>query len=462
MAIHLPKAFRFLWDTKADDGRPVRYRASYGGRASTKTHSFCRGLLLKSLERPLRIGCYREIQKSIRDSVKRNLDDRINELVADEPGLAGFFDSTDTEIRTALGGLFIFAGLRTNVDAVKSTEGLDIAAVFEAARVSQRSWDLLKPTVREEGSEIWAEWNPEEPTDPVDAMFRGPDGPPPGSIVREVNYDQNPWLTEALRTEMEYDRRRDPDKFAWVWGGKYRKNSQARVFRNWEVVDFDTPADAVLRFGADWGFAVDPTVLVRVFIGRWVDGKAVADPRGRALFIDAEAYKIGCEIDETPALFAGDCPPNLTVKNDGKTPLWTNEHKHPGIPGALKWGITADSARPETVSFMQRKSFKITAAVKGPGSIEDGVEFLKSYDIYIHPRCRHAVSEFTSYSWKTDPLTGAILPELQDEDNNLIDAARYACEAVRRARAGAAPPPKAKKHADYSGARQEADPWKQA
>ena len=391
----------------------------------------------------MRIGIYREIQRSIRDSAKRLLDDKIAEC-----GLSHFFESTDTEIRGRNGTLFMFNGLRTNPDAIKSTEGLDLAIVMEANKVAKRSWDLLIPTVRKPHSEVWAEWNPDDPTDPVDEMFRGKDGPPPGSIVREVNYLDNPFFPEVLRQELEYDRRRDPERFQHIWAGGYRRNSEARVFRNWRTEEFTTPADAIFRFGADWGFAVDPSVLVRMFLGRWIEGKPVADPGGDTLFIDHEGYKIGCEIDETPALFAGDCPADKRGP-DGK-PLWTNEHRHPGISGALKWLITADSSRPETVSYMKRKGFRIQGAVKGPGSVEDGIEFLRTFDIVAHPRCVHTVEELTLYSWKTDPLTGEILPVLADKDNHVIDAARYGVEGLRRARPKAQAE-KPRKANDYTG-----------
>lgn len=371
----------------------------------------------------MRIGVYREIQRSIRDSAKRLLDDKINEC-----GLDKFYDSTDTEIRGVNGTLFLFGGLRTNPDAIKSTEGLDLAIVMEANKVARRSWDLLIPTVRKAGSEIWAEWNPEEPTDPVDQMFRGEHGPPPGSIVRAVNWDLNPFFPNVLRQELEYDRRRDLERYTHVWMGGYRRNSETRVFRNWREADFETPADALFRFGADWGFAIDPSVLIRAFIGRMDGDKAIADPKGRTLFVDAEVYEIGCEIDETPALFAGSCPEKHAAER------WVNAKGRAGIDGALKWLITADSARPETVSYMKRRGFRIVPAIKGKGSVEDGIEFLKSYDIVVHPRCKHTLQELTLYSWKTDPLTGEILPVLADKDNHLIDALRYAVEALRRAR----------------------------
>jgi phage terminase large subunit len=394
VSIKIPEAFRFLWDQKADDGLPVRYRAVWGGRGSAKSHSFASALTLKAAERPLRIGCFREVQKSIRDSVKRLLDDKI-----EQNGLKHFYESTDTEIRGKNGSLFIFGGLRTNPDAIKSTEGLDIAAVFEASRASQRSIDLLVPTVRKPGSEIWFEWNPENTTDPVDVMFRGEAGPPPGSIVRGVNWDQNPFFPEVLKRELEWDRTRDPDKFHHVWNGGYVQNSESRVFRNWRIEEFDVPTGATLRQGADWGFAVDPSVLVQCYID------------GRTLYVPHEAYMVGCEIDSLPDLFDR-------------------------VPDSRKWWTTADSARPETISFMRRKwSERINAAVKGPKSLEDGVEFLKSFDIVVHPRCTHTIDELTLYSYEIDSLTGLVLPKLKDKDNNVIDALRYACEGARRAAA---------------------------
>lgn len=337
----------------------------------------------------MRIGCYREIQRSIRDSVKRLLDDKIAEA-----GLKDFYESTDTEIRGPNGSLFIFNGLRSNPDAVKSTEGLDIAAVFEANKVSQRSWDLLIPTVRKTGSEIWAEWNPEFETDPVDQMFRVE--PPPGSIVREVNWLDNPFFPEVLKQELDWDRKRDPEKYAHIWMGGYQRNSEARVFRNWTVEEFDRPSGTIYRLGADWGYSIDPSVLVR------------ASLEGRRLYIDHEAYMIGCEIDQLPDLFDR-------------------------VPESRKWFITADSARPETISYMQKHGYpKVSHATKGKGSVEEGIAFLQSFDIVVHPRCTHVIDELTLYSYKKDPLTDKVLPILEDKNNHCIDALRYACEGVRR------------------------------
>lgn len=368
-----------------------RYKAFYGGRGSGKSHSAAMALVIQAVQQPLRILCAREIQKSIKDSVKRLIDDKIEEC-----GVSSFFESTDSEIRGKNGSLFLFAGLRTNPDSIKSMEGLDRAWCEEASRISQRSLDLLIPTLRKPGSELWFGWNPENESDPVDVMFRGEHGAPPNSIVREVNYWDNQWFPDVLRADLEYDKSRDPDKYAHIWLGEYNRKSEARVFRNWKVEEFDPPADAVFRRGADWGFSVDPTVLVSCYVD------------GRTLYVHEEAYQVGCEIDKTPELFET-------------------------VTSPRKWMITADSARPETVSYMRRQGFHISAAIKGAGSVEDGIEFLKSYDIVVHPRCVHVADELTFYSYKTDPLTGKVIPVLEDKNNHTIDALRYALEALRRA-----------------------------
>lgn len=421
--IELPDIFRgLLTATHADDGLPVRHRAAFGGRGSAKSHSFGRGLILRAVEQPRRILCAREIQRSIDASVKQLIEDTIPQMGFGPTNGDGFFEALKTEIRGRNGTTFKFAGLRTNVDSIKSMEGIDIAYVTEARTVSQNSIQVLTPTIRQPGSEIWWDWNPGSEKDPVDAMFRGGE-PPPGSIVREVNYSANPWFPNELYGEMEWDRRRDPDKYAHIWLGKYQRNSEARVFRNWSEEDFETPDDARFYFGADWGFSIDPSVLVRMFIGRMGVQGPVADPAGRTLFIDAEAYAVGCEIDHTPALFAGSDPDKR----------WENPKGHKGIAGALKWPIRADSARPETISYMQRKGFKIIPAIKGAGSLQEGVTFLQNYDIVVHRRCRHVIDELTLYSYKTDPITNEILPILEDKKNHTIDACRYALEEVRRA-----------------------------
>lgn len=372
--------------------KPARYLGAWGGRGSGKSHYFGEKWLRRNVRERADVVCLREIQRSLEFSVKKLLEQKIERFNA-----GAYFEVQDRRILTRHGGTTIFEGLQNHTaDSIKSLEDFDIAWTEEAHSLSQRSLDILRPTIRKPESELWFSWNPDLSTDPVDALLRS-DKPPPDTIIVRANYRDNPKLPKVLRAELEYDQRRDPDKFAHVWLGEYRRNSEARVFKNWRIEEFETDESATFRLGADWGFSVDPSVLIRCYIV------------GRRMYVDHEAYMVGCEIDQLPDLFDR-------------------------VPDSRRWFITADSARPETVSYMRRHGFpKINSAHKGPKSIEEGIEFLKSFDIIVHPRCQHLIDELTLYSFETDKLTGAVLPKLQDKDNHVIDALRYANEGARKA-----------------------------
>jgi phage terminase large subunit len=371
---------------------PARYKGAHGGRGSGKSHFFGEMIIERSVLEKTDIVCVRERQKSLQQSVKKLLESKIESLNA-----GYYFDVLDAVIKSRLGGRIIFEGMANHTaESIKSLEGYDIAWVEEAQTLSQKSLDMLRPTIRKPGSELWFSWNPRHATDPVDALLRD-DNPPPDAAVVQANYADNPWFPDVLRAEMEYDRARDPDKYSHIWLGAYQQSSEARVFRNWRIEEFERPAGTIFRLGADWGFSVDPSALVRCSID------------GNALYVDYEAYQIGCEIVNLPELFMG-------------------------VPDAEKWPITADSARPETISYMRSHGFpRIQSAVKGAGSIAEGVQFLQSFDIIVHPRCKHLIDELTLYRYKSDPLTDQVLPILEDKDNHVIDALRYACEGARRA-----------------------------
>lgn len=372
-----------------DFERPFRHLIWRGGRGGGKSRTVATCLLLAMLNDHERILCGREVQKSIKDSVKRLIDDEIDRL-----GLRPAFDSTETEIRGPNDGLFLFSGIRGNANAVKSIEGITTFWGEEAQAFSRASIDTLIPTIRAERSRLVWTYNPDLDTDPIDVMAMDP---PPRSFVRTVNYDDNPWFPQVLRAEMEFDRERDYDKYLHVWRGEYRRNSEARVFKNWRVETFDSPANVVFRLGADFGFSIDPSCAVRC----WIDGTQI--------FVDYEAWGLHIEIVDLPSLFMS-------------------------IPDAEKFWLTADSARPETISHLRKNGFpQIAPALKGARSLEEGVEFLKGYDLVIHPRCQHLIDELTHYSYKTDPLTGQVLGQLEDKNNHLIDALRYAVEGARRA-----------------------------
>jgi phage terminase large subunit len=372
--------------------KPARYKGIHGGRGSGKSQFFGDLWLEESVSEKLDFVCLRETLKSLEFSVKKLLEGKIEHYNA-----GAYFEVQDRRILSRHGGVTIFEGMQNHTsESIKSLEGFDRAWFEEAQNASDKSLTLLRPTIRKPGSQLWFGWNPLRATDPIDVLLRG-ETPPPDSIVVQANYMDNPWLPQVLREEMEYDRKRDPDKYVHVWLGGYQQNSEARVFKNWSVEEFEVDPTQTIRQGADWGFSVDPTVLVQAYIV------------GRKLYVPYEAYKVGCEITDTPELFMG-------------------------VPDAEKWPITADSARPETISHMQRNGFpKIRAAIKGAKSVEDGIEWLKSFDIVVHPRCKHLIEELTLYAYKTDPLTSEVMPVLEDKNNHVIDALRYACEGARRA-----------------------------
>ena len=204
----IPEAFRGLFE-------PHRFKVFYGGRGGGKSRSFARALLLLGTQRPLRVLCAREIQLSIRDSVKRLLDDEVRRLE-----LGAFYQSTDAELRGANGTLFIFAGLRSNPEKIKSYEGLTHCWIEEAESVSDRSLDLIAPTMRTPGSEIWISFNPDRVNAPVWRRFVVQ--APPDALVRKVGWRDNPWFPEELRKEMEHCRATDPARWAHVWEGEPR------------------------------------------------------------------------------------------------------------------------------------------------------------------------------------------------------------------------------------------------
>lgn len=386
----------------------ARYKVAHGGRGGAKSWSIARLLLILAYtQRGHLILCTREFQASIADSVHAVLKSQIQLM-----GLAPWFKVTDNEIVCWLtGSRFIFKGLRRNINEIKSTEGVTICWVEEAQAVTEASWLTLIPTIRTPGSEIWISFNPMEDDDPTWKRFVK--NPPPNTICVEINYNDNPWFPSVLEEERLFMLRTDPDAYDWIWGGKTRHVSQATIFKGRFRIDaFETP-DTQRRFlhGADWGFANDPTVLIRCWQN---DGGA-----GRLrLMIDYEAYGIGVESDDIPMLFAG----GIANKNKAV---------YPGIPGCRDHPIKADGARPETISYVRRKGFNISAAKKWSGSVEDGVTYLKTYDeIVIHQRCPHMAQEARLYSYETDKRTGDILRDIADEHNHCWDAVRYAHDGL--------------------------------
>lgn len=370
-----------------------RYRVAYGGRGSGKSYGVASYLVAKGLTESTRILCAKETQNSLADSALALMKRVIHDYSLDEA-----FVTTKTGLYCSVTGTeYIFRGLQ-HPDRIRSLEGIRFAWIEEATKVSRAAWDVFTPTIRVPGSEIWATFNPDQEDDPTYQMFVA-EGRPDAEVVK-INHEDNPYFASLpLRSEMEYDRETDYEKYRWVWCGEPRTLTDAQVFRGkFRVAAFETPAD-VERFyyGADWGFSQDPSVLIRCFI------------KNQILWIDYEAYGVGVDIDDLPELFRT-------------------------VPGAEKWPIVGDSERPDTMSYLRKQGFTVWGAKKGKGSVEDGIAFMRSFrGIVIHERCRHAADEFKLYSYKTDKLTGEVLPVLEDKHNHCHDSIRYALEKTMRA-----------------------------
>ncbi|QFV06384.1 PBSX family phage terminase large subunit [Proteus mirabilis] len=371
-----------------------RYRCSHGGRGSAKTRTFAlmtaiRGYMAAMNGQSGVILCAREYMNSLEESSM----EEVKQAIRSVPWLNDFYELGEKYIRTKCRSVsYVFAGLRHNLDSIKSKARILIAWVDEAESVSEIAWTKLTPTVREAGSEIWVTWNPERDGSATDKRFRK--NPPDNAVVVEMNYGDNPWFPSVLEEERLSDQERlDSATYAWIWEGAYLENSDKQVLANKYVVksfpdDLWQKADRLL-FGADFGFAKDPNTLLRQFI------------LNDCLYIEYEAYGIGVELDHMPAFYDK-------------------------IPESRKWPIKADSARPETISYLKRQGFNISAAKKWQGSVEDGITHLRGFkQIIIHPRCKETAKEARLYSYKTDRITGEVLPVIEDKNNHCWDAVRY-------------------------------------
>lgn len=432
--------------------RSSRYKGAKGGRGSAKSHEFASLLVERFIRKPkTRWVCVREVQKSLDQSVKLLIEDKIKEY-----DVGDYFIIKHTHIETPQGGIIIFQGMQDHTaNSIKSLEGYDGAWVEEAQTLSATSMELLRPTIRKETcvicdkssidcattpcidagghviepSEIWFTWNPENETDPVDKLLCGTDVPP-DSIVISTTFRDNPWFPNVLRKEMEWDRRIDPEKYAHVWEGGYQKRAGKRIFKNYRVEEFTAPPTAQFKLGADWGFSVDPSTLVRCYEERINPATATAWARKR-LYIDREVFAIGVEIDYLPAFFDG-LVCGCVIGPQGER---LGACAAPQLHGwARQQAIVSDSSRPDTISYLRRHGYgSMEPAKKGQNSVKEGVMFLQSYEIIIHPRCKHTLDEFNNYSFVVDKLSGIVTNEIEDKKNHIIDPLRYALEQLRGA-----------------------------
>lgn len=387
---------------------PARYRGAFGGRGSGKTRGFAKMTAVDGY-RLGRAGvsgimlCGREHLNSLDESSLAE----VKAAIASEQFLMDYYEMGEKYVRSKDGRIrYAFSGMRHNLGAIRSKSRILRAWIDEAEHVSENAWRTLIPTVRDQdedgrwSSEIWISWNPEMDGSATDLRFRKVQ--PKNSKIVELNWTDNPWFPEVLEQERQDDERLRPETYEHVWEGQYLEITEAQIFfGKFEIDEFDVQPDWGGPYhGLDFGFSQDPTAATQSFI------------HDSVLYIRREAVKKRLELDATVRF--------LTTE----------------IPRMAMYRTRADSSRPDSISYLCNNGMPlVVGAVRGKGSIEDGIEYIKSFDkVVIHPDCPETAKEFRRYSYKMDRLSGDILPVIVDRYNHCIDSLRYALEPMIRLR----------------------------
>lgn len=374
----------------------VQYRGAYGGRGSGKSFNFAKMAAIWGYVDPLRVLATREYQGSIKESFYAEL----KSAILSETFLSSAYVIGSDFIRGKNGTEFIFMGLRRSINSIRSLAQIDLTIVEEAEDVPDQSWLMLEATVfRRMKSELWAIWNPRLKGSPVDQRFRV--NPPKNGVFAEMNYWDNPFFPAGLETlRAREEQRLDPDTYQHVWEGAYLTNSNAQVYSGkWMVAEFEPGPDWDGPYqGGDFGFSQDPLAAVRCWIF------------DETLFVEYEAGAVSLELDDSPSFI------------EYRIPKWSSY--------VSRW----DNARPESISHFTKHGMpRAEAADKWSGSVEDGIQFIRSFKkIVIHPRCPNTKKEMQLYSYKVDRFTGDVLPDLIDANNHYLDALRYALSPIIR------------------------------
>lgn len=400
MKVQLPEAYVPLWTGCTNELPTIEHYAFFGGRGGAKSHSIGEAVAALSHKKTERVVCGRQYQNSIKDSVKELIEKKIHAL-----NLAVYYKSTEREIVNLVNGSrFSFIGMDRNPESAKSLEGATIFWGEEAQTFTQRSVELIIPTIRAPGSRMIWSWNPRFETDEVDKMFRGPH-PPEASYIKEVSWEDNPYFFRTrMPSEFRRSMRADPKRHKHIWEGGYDYDPDTIIFTQWSVgrPPF-VPAKCRPRFGMDFGFGSDPNAVVKVYI---IEPEDLGyDPETHLGFIyvaqEAGGYRI--PNNQLPALMES-------------------------IREIRDYTITADSARPETIDYLQRKGFNIYGAKKGAGSVKNGINWLQGYHILVDPECPVIAEELKGYKWAVDKNNKPLPMPADKQQDHYIDAVRYAVE----------------------------------
>ena len=380
--------------------QPHRYKVAYGGRGSGKSWGFARALLLQASNKPLRILCAREIQRSIRQSVHQLLTDQIQAL-----GLGPFYEVLESEIRGINGSLFSFTGLANNtVESIKSFEGVQIVWCEEAQTISRKSWDILIPTIRKPDSEIWVSFNPNIDTDNTYQRFVVE--PPENAKVVKVNWQDNPWFPQVLEDERQHSLKTNPD-YANIWEGDCKAAVDGAIYSN-EIRE----AQEGNRITT---VPYDPMMKVHVVMDLgWNDSMSVILCQKGI----SDLRIIGYIEDDHRTLDSYSAQLKNLSYNWGTMFL-----PHDGQSKDFKHGISAEE-------IMKKLGWDIRIVPKA--DIESGIKLARMnfHRIYFDKSAQRLVECLKNYRRSINSATNEPGAPLHDEYSHGADAFRYLCTSI--------------------------------
>lgn len=377
--IQIPVEYKRLFDTD------WREAAVYGGRYSLKSHTVARTVLLRARMAKTRVACFREFQNSIAESSFQLLVDIINKY-----GLHDFQATNNSIVNTVNGSDFLFKGLWNNEQSIKSIEGIDLAWCEEAQTISEKSLEVLTPTVRKQGSQIIYTYNRLLEEDPVHKRLVI-DGRP-DTLIINVNYDiavKYKMITDVILKEIEDDKLRRPALYKHKWLGE-PYGLDKKIYSDWRIIE-SLPHEARLeRYGLDFGYSIDETAIIALY--KYNDG----------WIIDEIAYQKGMLNKNIADIFAN-------------------------VPRSL---VMADSAEPKSIDELKLYGVNILPVKKGADSVEQGIQFVQTQRISVTKRSSNVIREYRNYMWMTDK-DGKTVQVPTPTDNHAMDAIRYAFDSVR-------------------------------
>jgi phage terminase large subunit len=366
-----------------------RYKVAYGGRGGGKSQNFARLLLMEAMSRRCRILNARAVQRSLKESIYQLYSDLIHHY-----RLEHLFHLRSDCIEAKNGSKLLFMGLNgSQSHSLRSLEQIDICFIEEAEEVEEQAWQNLQPTIRGQDSEIWVSFNPKSSDSAVYKRFIEHERE--DCLIKQINYDKNPFLPAVLYNEMLYDKTHHYERYRHIWLGELSSHSEELIFHGcFEEAELgEPPPEAHLYHGLDFGFAHDPTVLISCSIEK------------HKLYIWRELYLYSHAVEAVAERLRPAVPPDQI--------------------------IYADDSRPELISCYRRQDFAMRAAKKGPHSIIEGLSYLQRFErIIIDGSCTHLLNEMRRYRYKRDRNTGDLLAQPEDRHNHGIDALRYALSSL--------------------------------